>query len=81
MSRYHFHLTCDQESRDDEGVELPTLFDARCYAVKMMAEVLCTSPERYWENDCYRVTVADGAGLTLFIVEIRSTDSAAIGRR
>ena len=81
MSRFHFHLTNTKDWHDEEGTELATLHDARCYAVKMMAEVLCTSPERYWESDVYRVTVADDQGLTLFQVEIVSTDAAAIGGR
>ena len=81
MSRYHFHLLNTQPIPDTEGVELDTLHDARCYAIKMMAEVLCTSPERYWETECYRITAADDRGLTLFTVEIVSTDAAAIGGR
>ena len=72
----------DNEVPDPEGVELATLNDARCYAVKMMAEVLCTAPERYWEAEMYRITAADDSGLTLFTVEIVSTDAAAVsGRR
>ena len=47
----------------------------------MIAEVLCTAPERYWEAETYRVTAADERGLTLFTVEIVSTDAAAIGTR
>ncbi len=81
MSRFHFHLTNTYDIPDTEGVELATLQDARCYAVKMMAEVLCTSPERYWEAEVYRVTAADDRGLTLFTVEIVSTDAAAVGKR
>jgi hypothetical protein len=82
MSRFHFHLTSSHDVPDIEGVELASLEDARCYAVKMMAEVLCTSPERYWEAEIYRVTATDESGLTLFTVEIVSTDAAAVsGRR
>lgn len=81
MSLFHFHLSCGQDTLDEEGSELPTLHDARCHAVKMMAEVLCTAPERYWESEYYRVTVTDSTGLTLFMVEIVSTDAAAVGSR
>jgi hypothetical protein len=56
MSRFHFHLTSTHDLPDADGVELPSLQEARCYAVRMMAEVLCTSPERYWETEYYRVT-------------------------
>lgn len=81
MSRFFFHLSSTFDVPDNEGVELDSLEDARCYAVKMIAEVLCTSPERYWEAETYRVTAADERGLTLFTVEIVSTDAAAIGTR
>ena len=59
MSRFYFHLTSTRDVPDHEGVELATLLDARCYAVKMIAEVLRTSPERYWEAEVYRVTVTE----------------------
>ncbi|UUR07200.1 DUF6894 family protein [Sphingomonas glaciei] len=79
MSRYHFHLSSGHETRDEEGTDLDSLQEARCYAVRMIAEVLCTSPERYWDSDCYRITVADDTGLTLFMVEMNSIDAAALG--
>ena len=81
MSRFFFHLSTTHDIPDNEGVELDSLDEARCYAVRMIAEVLCTSPERYWETETYRVTAADARGLTLFTVEIVSTDAAAIGTR
>ena len=81
MSRFFFHLSTTHDIPDNEGVELDSLDEARCYAVRMIAEVLCTSPERYWETETYRVTAADERGLTLFTVEIVSTDAAAIGTR
>ena len=40
MSRYHFHLSSGQDVRDEEGTELNSLKEARCYAVRMIAEVL-----------------------------------------
>jgi hypothetical protein len=78
MPRYFFHLTSGHENLDVDGTDLKSLPMARCHAVKMIAEVLCGSPEMYWEHECYRVTVADETGLTLFTVEMSSTDSAAI---
>jgi hypothetical protein len=78
MSRYYFHLTSGHENLDKTGVDLASLPMARCHAVTMIAEVLCGSPESYWEHECYRVTAADETGLTLFSVEMNSTDSAAL---
>lgn len=79
MTAYYFHLTNGDETRDGQGTELASLHDARCYAVQMIAEVLCNAPERYWQHEEYRVTVSDESGLTLFIVEMVSTDAASIG--
>lgn len=79
MSTYYFHLENGDETRDDVGTDLATLHDARCYAVQMIAEVLCNEPERYWKHEEYRVTVSDENGLTLFIVEMVSTDAASLG--
>lgn len=78
MARYFFHLTSGHENLDTEGTDLASLPRARCHAVKIIADVLCASPEMYWEHECYRITVADTSGLTLFSVEMHSTDSAAV---
>jgi hypothetical protein len=80
MSKYFFHLTTAHDTPDDQGTELNGLDEARWYAVKMIAEVLCNSPEQYWEVEVYRVTVTDEAGLILFTVEVVSTDAAATTR-
>jgi hypothetical protein len=79
MPRFHFHLTSARENLDKEGTVLTSMPMARCHAVKMIADVLCGSPESYWEHECYRVTVTDATGLMLFTVEMVSTDSAAVG--
>ena len=34
MSRFFFHLSTSQDIPDNEGVELDSLEDARCYAVR-----------------------------------------------
>jgi hypothetical protein len=77
MPRYHFHLTSGHENLDAEGTDLASLPMARGHAVKMIADVLCVSPEMYWEHEVYRVTVADEVGLTLFTVEMNSHDAPA----
>ena len=78
MSLFYFSLTSGHKNQDTEGTDLASLAMARCHAVKMIADVLCESPEMYWEHECYRVTVTDETGLTLFTVEMNSTDSPAI---
>jgi hypothetical protein len=51
MSRYFFHLTRGHEDLDAQGTVLESLPMARCHAVKMIADVLCASPESYWEHE------------------------------
>lgn len=72
------HNGVGMRSTGIDGTNLASLPMARCHAVRMIAEVLRDSPEMYWEHHCYRVTVTDDVGLTLFTVEMNSTDSAAI---
>ena len=60
------------------GTDLASLHDARCHAVRLIAEVLCGSHERYWKHEEYRMTVADSTGLTLFTVEMNSTDAPSV---
>jgi hypothetical protein len=40
-----------------------------------MADVLCDSPEAYWEHENFQVTVTDETWMTLFTVEMNSNDS------
>jgi hypothetical protein len=72
MSRYFFHLTHSEEIRDEAGVELASLQEAKCHAVKMIADVLCEHPNKFWHAETYRVTVSDSAGLVLLSVEMIS---------
>lgn len=72
MNRYYFHLTHSEEIRDSVGVELESLHSAKCHAVKMIADVLCDDPNKFWNADTYRVTVSDGNGLVLLSVEMIS---------
>jgi hypothetical protein len=75
MPRYHFHVTRGHEVPDQEGTDLASLPMARCHAVKLMADVLCGSPEAYWEHENFQVVVTDETWMTLFTVEMNSTDS------
>jgi hypothetical protein len=78
MERYFFHLTSSHDIRDDEGSDHASIDAAKCHAVKLIADVLCKTPEDYWIAELYRVTVSDVKHLILFTVEMMSVDSAAI---
>jgi hypothetical protein len=78
MPRYYFHLTHSEDIRDQAGVELGGLHEAKCHAVKMIADVLCQTPEKFWETETYRVTVSDARGLLLLDVEMIATLAPAL---
>ena len=73
MSRFYFHLTHSEDVPDTSGVELDGLHSAKCHAVKIIADALCESPDKFWDADSYRVTVSDSNGLILLSVEMIST--------
>ena len=78
MSRYFFHLTHSADIRDENGVELESLHAAKCHAVKMIADDLCKSPDKFWETELYRVTVANAEGLMLLSVDVSCQRAPAL---
>lgn len=79
MARYHFHLTHSGDIRDEAGIDLQDLHSARCHAVKMVADDLCHTPEKFWASETYRVNVTAPNGLLLFYVEMLAVDAPALG--
>jgi hypothetical protein len=47
----------------------------------MIAEDLCKAPEKFWETETYRVTVANPQGLQLFSVEMFSMSAPALSQK
>ena len=79
MARYFFHLEHAVQVRDELGVELADLADAKCHAVKTIAKILCDEPRAFWAADQFRITAAEADGLVLFTVEMIATLSPATG--
>jgi len=79
--RYHFHTEDGRTYPDDEGAELPDLAAACIEASKVLGEFLKEKPRELWEHDCLSLRVADGAGLTLFTLNLSVTMSAATSGR
>jgi hypothetical protein len=77
LRRYHFHLEDGGVLEDEEGVELADLDAARCAAVRLLAEVLCDQPERFWTSETCQVTCTDEGGLVLFTVQMVATHAPA----
>ena len=81
MPRYFFHIEDGSSLRDEEGVELKDLATAKCEAVKFAGQMICESASRFWENEEWKLTAANEAGLTLFCLHFVGIDApAAMGR-
>lgn len=77
MPRYFFHIEDGASLRDEEGAELKDLATAKCEAVKLAGQMICESASRFWENEEWKLTATDKAGLTLFCLHFVGVDAPA----
>ena len=66
---------------DEEGTVLPSDDAARLEAVRVLGELLREQPELFWAHECFRVTVTDDDGLTLFVLDLGVVTAAAAAAR
>ena len=64
--RYFFNIDGAVSDPDEEGIELPTITEARTEAVRFAAEYLRERPETAWLGDEFRVEVTNADSLILF---------------
>jgi hypothetical protein len=64
--RYFFNLAGAVHDPDNDGLELPSLGDARVMAAQHAGEVLRDRPGVVWEGEELRVEVTDENRLVLF---------------
>lgn len=71
MPTFHFHVDDgDSHSRDEDGVELPSLQVARREATRLAGELLRDRPDDVWTQQSWRMTVTDDGGTTLFKLQV-----------
>jgi hypothetical protein len=75
--RFFFNLAGAVHDPDKEGVDLPTLSDARVQAVRSAGELLKDQPQLVWMGEEVRVEVTDGNQLLLFTVIAAGVDAPA----
>ena len=69
--RCYFHLTRGDETiRDDLGIEVADLDDARVAATKAIAEMRAADPRLADEGAGWTLTVADVSGAVLFTIPL-----------
>ena len=54
MARYFFHLAMGADDRDQEGVELDSLDEARRIGVKFLAQTLLDHADAFWISPEWR---------------------------
>jgi len=79
MSRFYFHAENGGAHRDEEGLELHTLAEARRQAARVLGELLKERPDAIWADGGLKLTVTDDRDLTLFALEVAATVAPAGG--
>lgn len=80
MARYFFNQMDGEFKPDDEGLEFPSLDDARLEAVRYAGEVLRDRPSIVWQGEDFRIEVTDKTQLMLFTLIVVGVDAPAGGR-
>jgi hypothetical protein len=65
MPRYFFHVRDSSEHIDEDGVELPSLDEARSQAVVAAGEALRDLDGKFWNGEDWRMWVNDETGATV----------------
>lgn len=77
VPRYYFHTEDGERLCDPDGTQLSGIEAAKKEAVRCLSERLDNDPRELWETGAWRVIVQDEKGLTLFIIDVSTTLSAA----
>ena len=78
MPRYFFHIEDHIGAQDEEGVELETLAEAKCAAVRLAGQHICDSASHFWDTDGWKLTATDETGLTLFCLIFIGVDAPVV---
>jgi hypothetical protein len=73
MPIYFFEIADANPPIPCVGENLSSLDDARCFALKYAAALLCEQKEPFWNGDVWVMTVTDANRLTLFTLMIYVT--------
>lgn len=74
MPRYTF----DVEGGPSATVELPSLADAKCEAVRYAGRLMCDSADSFWDARDFQMIVSNDEGLALFSLHMIGTDAPSI---
>ena len=75
--RFFFNLAGAVYDPDNEGIELPSISNARTMAAQAAAELIRDRPQLVWSGEEVRVEVTDENQLLLFTVIVFGVNAAA----
>ena len=81
MPRYFFHMQTGTRHTDPIGIELPSHKEARAEAIRTVGEMLKDSPEGFWSQRPWSVTVTDASGLIFYEIMIDGVAAPVAGER
>jgi hypothetical protein len=81
MPRYFFHFGDTALGLDVRGQELSDHNTARIEAVRLLGEVLKDKAGEFWDAQEMKLTITDGTGLILFILDVSAIEAAAVSPR
>ena len=70
MPRFFFHTEDGQCLADRDGTELADLEEAKRESVRLLGCTLNETPHIFWNEENFRVIVADDQGLSLFNLHV-----------
>ena len=73
MPRYFFHVLNNRAIIDTQGAEYPGVDAAREAAVRTAGEIVVSEGTKFWQNDKWRMAVADETGRIILTLDFSAT--------
>jgi hypothetical protein len=77
MARYYFNVEGGYAANDD-SIDVPTLAEAKCEAVRYAGRLLCDRAGEFWDSGDFTMTVTDEHALTLFSLQFSAVEAPAV---
>ena len=62
LHRFHFHVQDGRLRPDQDGVLLPSMEEARLYAIRLSADILSRNEQAFSDGTEWQITVTDETG-------------------
>lgn len=75
MPRFYFRV---EGPPGDLGMDLPSVADAKCQAVRYAGRLICEQASSFWNRGDFTMSVTDETGLILFSLTLTGVDAPVI---